>query len=71
MEKKPYSDRRWWEASAGIDSQCGDCIHWHGFGVCDCYSPLVPEELMAQSFPGTENYKEDYCPYREMKEDQK
>lgn len=65
MEEKLFSDRRWWDNPGGILSQCGDCIHWHGFGKCDCYDPIVPKEILDKSFPGTEMYDEHYCPYME------
>ena len=62
--KKPYSDRRWWDNPMPISSLCGDCLHWHVFGKCDKYETKVPREVLDKSFPGTENFDENYCPYR-------
>ena len=35
MEKKPYSDRRWWEAPKAFDSACNSCTRYHGYAKCD------------------------------------
>ena len=37
MEKKPYSDRRWWEAPKAFDSACNSCTRYHGYAKCDTY----------------------------------
>ena len=65
--EKPYSDSRWWDNPKPIFSQCGKCRCWHGFGKCDKYTAGIPEDIMRKSFPGTQNYDKDYCPYREDK----
>ena len=67
MKKKSYSDPRWWDNPTPISSLCGKCRYWHGFGKCDKYETKVPQEILNKSFPGTENYDENYCPYREEK----
>ncbi len=67
MERKSYSDRRWYDAPMAITSQCCECIHWRGFGECEFYAPRIPMELTKKSFPGTRNYDEYYCQYREMR----
>lgn len=61
MEKKPYSDRRWWEAPKAFDSACSSCIRYRGYLKCDTYPEGIPKELIKQSFPDTEKYKESYC----------
>lgn len=68
MEKKPYSERRWWDNPMPISSLCDKCIYWKGFGKCEKYEDKVPRETLNKSFPGTENFQEDYCPYRRSKE---
>ena len=68
MWEKPYSHPRFWDNPMPVFSQCRDCRYWHGRGKCDKYEPdRVPEEVMDKSFPGTEEYDENYCPYREEK----
>lgn len=67
MEKKPYSDRRWWDNPMPIFSLCGKCKHWRGRDKCDKYDSIIPEKVMDKSFPGTEEYDENYCPYRTEK----
>ena len=61
MEKKPYSDRRWWEAPKAFDSDCSSCTRYHGYAKCDTYPDGIPREVIRQSAPGTNNYKEDFC----------
>lgn len=68
MDKKLYSDRRWWDNPMPISSLCGKCSRWHGFGKCDKYKDSVPEEVLEKSFPGTEKFDNDYCPYRKNKD---
>lgn len=43
MEKKPYSDRRWWEAPKAFDSACNSCTRYHGYAKCDTYPDGIPE----------------------------
>lgn len=64
--KKPYSDKRWWDDPKPISSLCGECALWRGFGKCDKYETKVPKEIMDKSFPGTEKFDENYCPYRTL-----
>ena len=40
MEKKPYSDRRWWEAPKAFDSACNSCTRYHGYAKCDTYKAI-------------------------------
>ena len=70
MEKKPYSDRRWWEAPKAFDSACNSCTRYHGYAncvtylvgfLCDIYPDGIPREVIRQSALGTNNYKEDFC----------
>lgn len=61
MEKKSYSDRRWWEAPKAFDSACSSCVRYHGYAKCDTYPDGIPIEIIKQSFPDTNNYKEDFC----------
>lgn len=68
MEKKPYSDRRWWDNPMPISSYCNDCKHWKGFGKCDKYENGVPKEILDKSFPNHADFNENYCEYREEKE---
>ena len=42
MEKKPYSDRRWWEAPKAFDSACNSCTRYHGYAKCDTYPDGIP-----------------------------
>ena len=66
MEKKPYSDRRWWDSPGFIASLCGKC-KFGPSSQCSKFPSGVPRELWVKSFPGTENFEENYCPYREDK----
>ena len=52
MEKKPYSDRRWWEAPKAFDSACNSCTRYHGYAKCDTYPDGIPE------FPKQKDIKE-------------
>ena len=61
MEKKPYSDRRWWEAPKAFDSACNSCTRYHGYAKCDTYPDGIPGAVIRQSALGTNNYKEDFC----------
>lgn len=61
MEKKPYSDRRWWEAPKAFDSACNSCTRYHGYAKCDIYPDGIPREVIRQSALGTNNYKEDFA----------
>ena len=61
MEKKPYSDRRWWEAPKAFDSACNSCTRYHGYAKCDIYPDGIAREVIRQSALGTNNYKEDFC----------
>lgn len=61
MEKKPYSDRRWWEAPKAFASECSECIHDHGYAKCDKYPKGIPKEILNQSCKGTPEYKKGYC----------
>ncbi|MCI8748492.1 MAG: hypothetical protein HFH67_11625 [Lachnospiraceae bacterium] len=67
MEKKLYSDPRWWDNPMPKSSLCPECIYWQGFLKCDKYEQKVPMEVLDKSFPGTENFDENYCPYRTEK----
>ena len=66
MEKKPYSDRRWWDNPGFVGSLCNNCKFGPAF-ECKKYPNGIPRELLFKSFPGTENFDENYCPYREEK----
>lgn len=68
MEKKPYSDRRWWDNPMPISSLCNICENWLGRGKCKKYQDKVPREILEKSFPGTERFEEDYCEYRKEKD---
>lgn len=68
MEKKPYSGRRWFDNPMPISSLCNQCKKWKGRGKCEKYIPQIPSEVIDKSFPGTENFDEGYCPYRENKD---
>lgn len=61
---EPYSDKRWWIAPRGIDSDCNSCIFDYGFNKCEKYPDGIPKEIVKKSFPGTEAYKKKYCKYR-------
>ena len=61
MEKKPYSDRRWWEEPKAFDSACNSCTRYHGYAKCDTYPDGIPGAVIRQSALGTNNYKEDLC----------
>lgn len=63
-DKKPYSDKRWWDNPMPVFSLCGKCKYWKGFGKCEKLS-TVPDEILDKSFPGTERFDENYCQYRE------
>lgn len=64
---KPYSDKRWHDDPGANFSLCGDCRNWLGFGKCKKYDEKVPKEVMDQSFPNTEKFREDYCKHRQRK----
>lgn len=64
MNEKPYSDKRWWDNPMSIMSECAFCYYDRGFGKCDKYPEGIPAEMRDQSFPGTENYKKNYCKFR-------
>ena len=49
MEKKPYSDRRWWEAPKAFDSACSSCTRYHGYAKCDTYPDGIPRGYKAIS----------------------
>lgn len=68
---KPYSDRRWWDVPKAISSQCNECCYDGDFAKCEKYPDGIPKEILKQSFPGMEGYKEDYCSYRTPKESTK
>ena len=53
MEKKPYSDRRWWEAPKAFDSACNSCTRYHGYAKCDTYPDGIPGAVIRQSALGT------------------
>lgn len=61
---KPYSDRRWWDAPKGIDSNCNTCKLYLDFAKCEKYPDGIPGEIIDKSFPGMDDYKEKYCKYR-------
>lgn len=68
MSKKPYSDPRWWDNPGFIFSLCDSCKYGPS-GRCSKYpGGETPKELLDKSFPGTENFDENYCPYREEME---
>ena len=48
MEKKPYSDRRWWEAPKAFDSACNSCTRYHGYAKCDTYPDGIPGAVIRQ-----------------------
>lgn len=62
-----YSDRRWYDNPGFIPSLCNDCENWLGRGKCNKYPLKIPKEISDKSFPGTENFEENYCGYREEK----
>lgn len=64
MEKKPYSDSRWWDNPMPVDSACGNCRFYQGFLKCEKYSPKIPMNILDKSFPGTAEFDENYCTYR-------
>ena len=68
MEKKPYSDHRWWDNPMPISSLCNSCENWLGRVKCKKYEDEVPREILNKSFPRTENFKENYCEYRKEKD---
>ncbi len=65
MDKKLYSDPRWWDNPMPKSSLCGKCVYWRGFLKCDKYEDRIPDEIRKKSYVGTENFDENYCPYRE------
>lgn len=64
MEKKPYSDPRWWDNPMPKSSACGNCKFYQGFLKCEKYNPKIPMAILDKSFPGTEEFDENYCPHR-------
>lgn len=64
MEKKPYSDPRWWDNPMPSFSDCGACIYHRGRRKCDKYPEGIPDKIMGRSFPRTDTYKKKYCKYR-------
>lgn len=64
MEKRPYSDHRWWDNPMPKDSACGRCKFYHGFLKCEKYEPTIPTDILDKSFLGTVTFDENYCPYR-------
>ena len=61
---KPYSDSRWHDNPMPKSSLCAECKYWRGFLKCDKYETKVPREILDKSFPGTEDFDENYCPHR-------
>ena len=43
---EPYSDKRWWIAPRGIDSDCNSCIFDYGFNKCEKYPDGIPKEIV-------------------------
>lgn len=47
MEKKPFSDARWWDNPHPIVSQCGYCKHFkRGTLSCKAFE-LIPKDLLS------------------------
>lgn len=65
---EPYSDKRWHDNPGFVPSLCNSCSNWLGRGKCKKYMPKIPNEIMDKSFPGMEEFDEDYCEYRENRE---
>lgn len=59
-----YSDRRWHDNPMPRSSLCGECKYWRGFLKCDKYEQGIPGEIRRKSYSGTEDFDENYCPYR-------
>ncbi len=66
IEKKLYSDPRWWDDPKPRSSLCGTCKYDLGFLKCVKHGE-IPIGLLRKSFPGCEGFDENYCQYREEK----
>ncbi len=64
MKKRPYSDSRWRDNPMPISSKCRSCEYYRGARKCDKYPEGIPKEIEDKSFPGIEEYDENYCKYR-------
>ena len=64
MEKKLYSDHRWWDNPMPKSSLCAECKYWQGFLKCDKYEQGIPDKIRKKSYIGTEDFDENYCIHR-------
>jgi len=46
MDKKPYSDSRWWDDPKPCDVSCNSCAHYFGFAKCKAFPNEIPRELL-------------------------
>jgi hypothetical protein len=46
MEKKPYSDARWWDDPKPEMAACGRCVHYITRGKCRAFPDEIPRELL-------------------------
>lgn len=59
MEKKPYSDPRWWDNPMGVPSQCNDCRHYNGDATCLAFPEGIPKEIASNKFIHNKPYEND------------
>lgn len=59
MNKKLYSDSRWWDNPQAKDVQCNSCTHYRGFAKCDAFPDRIPRELMTIDITHDKPYEGD------------
>lgn len=59
MDKKPYSDSRWWDNPQPLDVQCNSCKNFYGFRKCRAFPDGIPKELLTDKFTHKKAYKGD------------
>lgn len=60
MEKKPYSDPRWWDNPKPKGTQCNSCKHFYGFRKCKAFPDGIPRELSTSKFTHKKPYEGDH-----------
>lgn len=68
MWEEPYSHPRWWDNPMPVSSLCEKCEYCRRGVTCEKYPLQIPDELYDKSFPGTDEFDENYCSYRVEKE---
>lgn len=59
MDKKPYSDNRFWDNPQAKDVQCNSCTYYKGFAKCEAFPDGIPRELLTVAITHKKAYKGD------------